>query len=157
MTAGLSHEIRNPLNAAALQLSVLERRVRKLPEAQQSPLLEPVRQAFFADRPIPWRRVHDLPDFVYFNHSIHVSKGVGCFTCHGRVDQMAAIEQHSTLTMSWCIDCHRNPNPHLRPQEYITSMTWAPPADAQQAKALADTLAKENNVHSRTNCSTCHR
>jgi hypothetical protein len=123
----------------------------------KSPYLTEVRRAFFADQPIPWVRVHNLPDFVYFNHSIHVAKGVGCFTCHGRVDQMAAIEQHATLTMGWCIDCHRNPNPHLRPQEYITSMTWAPPADPAEAKTLADTLAKENNVHSRTSCSTCHR
>ncbi|ADO74528.1 cytochrome c3 family protein [Stigmatella aurantiaca] len=123
----------------------------------KSPYLTEVRKAFFADQPIPWVRVHNLPDFVYFNHSIHVNKGVGCATCHGRVDQMAAIEQASTLTMAWCLDCHRNPQPHLRPAEYITSMTWTPPADPKEAAALGETLAKEYEVHSRTSCSTCHR
>ena len=123
----------------------------------KSPYLTEVRKAFFADQPIPWVRVHNLPDFVYFNHSIHVGKGVGCATCHGRVDQMAAIEQVSTLTMSWCLDCHRDPKPNLRPAEFITSMTWAPPADKAEAAALADKLYKEYDVHSRTSCSTCHR
>lgn len=123
----------------------------------KSPYLTEVRKAFFADQPIPWVRVHNLPDFVYFNHSIHVGKGVGCATCHGRVDQMAAIEQVSTLTMSWCLDCHRDPKPNLRPAEFITSMTWAPPADKAEAAELADKLYKEYDVHSRTSCSTCHR
>ncbi|NOK35409.1 cytochrome C [Corallococcus exercitus] len=123
----------------------------------KSPYLTEVRKAFFADQPIPWVRVHNLPDFVYFNHSIHVSKGVGCATCHGRVDQMGAIEQASPLTMSWCLDCHRNPGPNLRPQEFITSMTWAPPAEKAEASALAEKLSKEYDVHSRTSCSTCHR
>lgn len=123
----------------------------------KSPYLTEVRKAFFADQPIPWVRVHNLPDFVYFNHAIHVGKGVGCATCHGRVDQMAAIEQVSTLTMSWCLDCHRDPKPSLRPAEFITSMTWAPPADKAEAAALADKLSKEYDVHSRTSCSTCHR
>lgn len=123
----------------------------------KSPYLTEVRKAFFADQPIPWVRVHNLPDFVYFNHSIHVGKGVGCATCHGRVDQMGAIEQAAPLTMSWCLDCHRDPKPNLRPAEFITSMTWAPPADKAEAAALADKLSQEYDVHSRTSCSTCHR
>ncbi|GMT97476.1 cytochrome c3 family protein [Corallococcus caeni] len=123
----------------------------------KSPYLTEVRKAFFADQPIPWVRVHNLPDFVYFNHSIHVGKGVGCATCHGRVDQMGAIEQSAPLTMSWCLDCHRNPGPNLRPQEFITSMTWAPPTEKAEATALAEKLSKEYDVHSRTSCSTCHR
>ena len=123
----------------------------------KSPYLTLVRQAYFTDQPIPWIRVHNLPDFVYFNHAIHVSKGVGCVTCHGRVDQMAAIEQYSPLTMQWCLDCHRNPKPNLRPQEFITSLTWQPPADPKAAEALGDELMKQNDVHSRTSCSTCHR
>lgn len=93
----------------------------------KSTRLEPVRQAFFARRPIEWVKVHDLPDFVYFNHSIHVGKGVGCVSCHGRVDQMPSMRQMAPLTMSWCLDCHRNPGPHLRPTSEITSMTWRPP------------------------------
>jgi hypothetical protein len=123
----------------------------------KSPYLVEVRKAFFSDQPIPWVRVHNLPDFVYFNHSIHVNKGVGCATCHGRIDQMGAVEQHAPLTMSWCLDCHRNPEPNLRPAEFITSMTWSPPADKAEAAALGKKLAEEYDVHSRTSCSTCHR
>jgi hypothetical protein len=123
----------------------------------QSPYLALVRQAYFTDQPIPWVRVHNLPDFVYFNHAIHVAKGVGCVTCHGRVDEMAAIEQVAPLTMQWCLDCHRDPKPHLRPQEFITSMTWQPPQEPAKAAELAEQLYKDNDVHSRTSCSTCHR
>jgi hypothetical protein len=122
----------------------------------KSPYLSEVRQALFQDRPIPWVRVHNLPDFVYFNHSIHVNKGVGCFTCHGRVDQMGAVEQKSPLTMAWCIECHRNPEPHLRPQEAITRMDWKPPAN-EDPVAYGRRLAQEYQVHSRTSCTTCHR
>ena len=123
----------------------------------KSPYLVEVRKAFFADQPIPWVRVHNLPDFVYFNHAIHVNKGVGCVSCHGRIDQMAAVEQAEPLTMAWCLDCHRNPEPNLRPAEFITSMTWTPPADKAEAAALGKKLAAEYDVHSRTSCSTCHR
>src|SRR5438067_2695070 len=88
----------------------------------KSPKLAPVRESFFADRPIVWNKVNKLPHFVYFNHSIHVAKGVGCVTCHGRVDQMAEIRQGPSMQMGWCLDCHRNPSPNLRPREYITAM-----------------------------------
>ncbi|HZH13573.1 MAG TPA: cytochrome c3 family protein [Archangium sp.] len=119
----------------------------------QSPLLEPVRQFYFADRPIPWSRVHDLPDFVYFNHAIHVSKGVGCVTCHGRVDLMPSVQQAQPLSMGWCLDCHRNPVPNLRPREAITAMRWQPrPGDPSPEE-----LARRYDVQPRTNCTTCHR
>jgi Cytochrome c7 and related cytochrome c len=120
----------------------------------KSPKLEPVRQSFFTGRPIQWVRVHQVPDFVYFNHAIHVNKGVGCVTCHGRVDQMPVIEQAAPLTMSWCLECHRNPAPNLRPQAEIVSMTWVPAGDPA---ALGADLMKKYDVHSRTSCSTCHR
>jgi len=123
----------------------------------KSPYLTEVRKAFFSDQPIPWVRVHNLPDYVYFNHAIHVAKGVGCATCHGRVDQMAAVEQAAPLTMAWCLDCHRNPEPHLRPAEFITSMTWTPPEDKVKAAELGRQLAEAYDVHSRESCSTCHR
>ncbi|MBZ4394296.1 cytochrome c3 family protein [Myxococcus sp. MISCRS1] len=123
----------------------------------KSPYLTEVRKAFFADMPIQWVRVHNLPDFVYFNHAIHVNKGVGCATCHGRVDQMGAIEQAAPLTMAWCLECHRNPEPNLRPAEFITSMTWTPPKDKAEAAALGKKLKEEYDVHSRESCSTCHR
>jgi hypothetical protein len=99
-------------------------------------------------------RVHKLPDFVYFNHAIHVNKGIGCAECHGRVDRMPAVEQVQPLTMGWCLDCHRNPKPRLRPRSEITNMAWQPPADGA---ALAEELAKAYDVHARTNCTTCHR
>ena len=120
----------------------------------RSTKLEPVRQSYFTGQPIPWVRVHQVPDFVYFNHSIHVSKGIGCETSHGRVDQMPAIQQVAPLTMGWCLECHRNPTPHLRPQEAITAMGWVPDGDPV---ALGKELAKHYDVHTRTSCTTCHR
>ncbi len=120
----------------------------------KSPLLDRVRESWFTARPIPWVRVHILPQFVYFNHSIHVAKGIGCETCHGRVDQMPAIEQVAPLTMGWCLDCHRNPAPNLRPASEITTMGWQPTGDRQ---ALQRDLMKKYEIHSRTSCTTCHR
>ena len=118
----------------------------------KSPRLEPVRQAFFARAPVPWVKVHDLPDFVYFDHSAHLAKGVGCVSCHGRVDQMAAVYQAAPLTMSWCLECHRDPAPNLRPKAELTSMLWAS-ADP----ALGPKLADSYDVHPRESCDTCHR
>src|SRR4051794_12852590 len=120
----------------------------------KSPLLEPVRRSFFENRPMEWRRVYRVPDFVYFNHAIHVNKGVGCVSCHGRVDQMPAVEKANSLTMGWCLDCHRNPEKNLRPVEEITNMTWKPEGDPEVAGRL---LAEQNDVHTRTSCTTCHR
>ena len=123
-----------------------------------SPYLEPVRASFRENKPIQWERVHDLPEFVYFNHSIHVAKGVGCATCHGRIDQMPAVYQENTLQMEWCIACHRNPAPNLRPSAQITSMTWTPadatPAEEQEMK---DKISKLRSREMLTSCSTCHR
>ena len=120
----------------------------------KSPLLDLVRASWFANKPIEWVRVNKVPDFVFFNHSIHVAKGVGCVECHGRVDQMPAIEQFAPLNMGWCLDCHRNPYPHLRPPEEVTSMTWKPDGDPV---ALGKELARKNDVKPRTDCYTCHR
>ncbi len=122
----------------------------------QSAELEPVRESFRSDRSIEWIRVNDLPDFVYFNHSIHVSKGVGCETCHGRVDQMPLVSQHSTLHMSWCLDCHRQPEKNLRPRDQVFTMGYVPAGKQLDGAALA----KEYGLRTRfelTNCSTCHR
>jgi len=120
----------------------------------KSPLLELVRTSYFEGQPIPWKRVHNLPDFVYFSHSIHVNKGVGCVSCHGRVDQMAAVFQVAPLTMGWCLDCHRNPEQHLRPREEITNLAWT--ADRDQLE-LGRELIEKYDVHPRTSCTTCHR
>src|SRR5512143_1291810 len=95
----------------------------------QSPTLEPVRASWRTDTPIEWVRVHDLPDFVYFNHSAHVNKGVGCTTCHGPIDKMAFVYQESSLLMEWCLDCHKQPEKYLRPKSAVFSVAWRPPAD----------------------------
>lgn len=119
----------------------------------QSPLLAPVRASYFTGAALRWRRVHRLPDYVYFNHSIHLSKGVGCVTCHGRVDQMPAVMQVKSLSMAWCVDCHRDPAPHLRPQEHLTDLAWEP-ADALE---VGRAVARDRDVHTRTSCTACHR
>lgn len=119
-----------------------------------SPFLEPVRESFRNDTPLRWIRVHDLPDFVYFNHSVHVKKGMGCATCHGRIDRMPLVYQRASLQMEWCLSCHRNPERFVRPREAVYQMDYVPPAD--QA-ALGARLVKEYDIKSLTNCSTCHR
>ena len=122
----------------------------------KSPLLGVVREKYFTDRPIPWNSVHNLPDYVYFNHSIHVNKGVGCVTCHGRLDHMPQVQQVAPMNMGWCLSCHRNPEPNLRPVEFITSMTWKP-APGTDTVQLGKELAEKYNVHTRISCDTCHR
>ncbi|HYH47390.1 MAG TPA: cytochrome c3 family protein [Thermoanaerobaculia bacterium] len=119
-------------------------------------LLEPVRASYRDGTPIRWARVHDLPDFVYFNHSVHVAKGVACVTCHGRVDKMPLMYQEASLLMEWCLDCHRDPAKNIRPREEVFNMDWQPPPP-DELKALQARLAKEYNVQSLMSCSTCHR
>ena len=119
-----------------------------------SPYLEPVRASFRDDKPLKWLRVHDLPDFVYFNHSIHVTKGVGCETCHGRVDRMPLMRQQSSLQMEWCLDCHRNPEKYVRPRSELLTMGYTP-AVAQEE--LGPRLVAEYKIQSLTSCSVCHR
>jgi predicted CXXCH cytochrome family protein len=119
----------------------------------QSPLLEPVRRSYFSGAPIPWNRVHDVPDFVYFNHAIHTNKGIGCMSCHGRVDQMGRVYQVSSLSMGFCLDCHRHPEWFVRPNEHITNMTWAP----QNQSLLGPQLVRQYRIRSLTNCTACHR
>jgi hypothetical protein len=117
-------------------------------------ILEPVRASFREGKPLQWNRVNDLPDFVYFNHSIHVAKGVACTTCHGPVDKMPLMYQGTPLTMSWCLDCHRDPVKNLRPREEVTNVNWQPPADLAAQQAV---WAQAHNVQSKVSCSTCHR
>ncbi|HEX4404160.1 MAG TPA: cytochrome c3 family protein, partial [Polyangia bacterium] len=122
----------------------------------KSPLLEPVRQSFFQNKPIEWRRVNKVPEYVYFNHSIHVNKGVGCVSCHGRVDKMPAVEKAEPLTMGFCLDCHRHPEQHLRPVSEVVNMDWKPEG-GQTQEEVGKALIDENHVHTRTSCTTCHR
>jgi hypothetical protein len=119
--------------------------------------LEPVRESYRTDQSISWVRVHRLADYVYFNHSIHVNKGVGCSTCHGSINQMPLVFQAATLQMEWCLDCHRNPENALRPLDQVFNMTWtAPPDQAEIGKKLA-AERKIRTTAELTSCSTCHR
>jgi hypothetical protein len=120
-------------------------------------ILEPVRASFRDDKPLTWIRVNDLPDFVYFNHQIHIRQGVGCATCHGPVDKMPLMYQASSLQMEWCLSCHRAPEQFLRPRDQVFNMAYVAPPD--QIK-LGLKLFKDYNVAGTehlTSCSTCHR
>ncbi|MCK6556165.1 cytochrome c family protein [Candidatus Binatia bacterium] len=121
-----------------------------------SPTLEPVRSSWRTEEPIVWNKVYDLPNFVYFNHSIHVTQGIGCATCHGRVDQMNLIYQVPSLQMEWCLGCHRQPEKFIRPRDQVFNMAYEAPADQL---ALGARLVKEHNVHKEqlVDCSVCHR
>ncbi|HKO16240.1 MAG TPA: cytochrome c3 family protein [Gemmatimonadaceae bacterium] len=116
--------------------------------------MAPVRASLASGKPIPWQRVNGLPDFVFFNHAIHVTKGVGCESCHGRVDRMAQVHQTAPLTMGWCLDCHRMPEQHLRPVEQMTTMGYTP---RESQRVLGHTLAQRYGVRSLTSCTDCHR
>ena len=145
----------------------------------------PPRASYRDNVPLQWTRVHDLPDYVYFNHSVHIAKGIGCESCHGKVNRMPLMFQNATLQMQWCLDCHRNPAQNVRPREEVFNINWDPrepgtwtslaanagamnvpvkvasqpgwtPTSAEQAR-LRTHLAKEYDLHSLTSCSTCHR
>jgi hypothetical protein len=116
-----------------------------------------VRASFRTGESIRWTRVHDLPDFVYFDHSIHVKKGVGCETCHGRVDRMPLMAQETSLRMEWCLDCHRNPEKYVRPREFVTTMGYQPPGNQAE---IGPRLVREYAIldaGTLTSCNTCHR
>jgi len=121
----------------------------------QSEKLAQVRESYGTGEPIPWVRVHDLPDYAYFNHSAHVRRGVGCVTCHGPIDKMEVVYQAKPLSMSWCLECHRNPERYLRPVAEVPNMSYVPPGGDQLSLGLR--LKQEYNIHASTDCSTCHR
>lgn len=116
--------------------------------------LRPVRESHATGMPVRWVRVHDLPDFVYFDHSRHVNSGVSCVSCHGRVDRMEVVYQDQPLHMGWCLDCHRNPEKYLRPVEFVTDLAWEPDEDQL---TLGRRLREELDINPSTDCSTCHR
>ncbi|MFN8093777.1 MAG: cytochrome c3 family protein [Vicinamibacteria bacterium] len=120
----------------------------------QSPTLEPVRASWRTGTSIPWVKVHDLPDYVYFNHSAHVNKGVGCTTCHGPVDKMPYVYQEKSLLMEWCLDCHKQPEKYLRPKSEVYSTAWRSPSNQLE---LGRKLKAEYDVKTQITCSTCHR
>jgi hypothetical protein len=120
----------------------------------QSEKLLKVRESWSTGQPIRWVRVHELPDFAYFNHSAHLNAGVGCASCHGNVAQMEQVTQSQPLSMSWCLDCHRNPDENLRPPDQVTNMTWTPPSDQLE---FAKRVKAEKHINPPTDCSGCHR
>lgn len=125
-----------------------------------SPRLAPVRESYNTGKPVDWVKIHDIPDFATFNHSIHVNKGIGCVTCHGRIDKMEVVKQVNSLSMSWCLDCHRAPEKNLRPRDQVTNMTWDPVKDAGKTQLELGLELKQEykirNIAYMTSCSTCH-
>ena len=123
---------------------------------KDAPVLAPIRASFQSGKPVVWNRVNDLPDYVYFNHAAHVNNGVGCVTCHGRVDDMALMQQAAPLTMEWCLGCHRDPAPNLRPESAEFSMDWVPTDDPRK---LGTALLAHFQIHpdTLTDCYVCHR
>jgi menaquinone reductase, multiheme cytochrome c subunit len=120
----------------------------------QSPKLTRVRDSYADGSPIPWVKVHRLPDYVYFNHQAHVTAGVSCVSCHGRVDQMIEVKQEKPLNMGWCLECHRNPAPNIRPADLVTKLDWVPDRDPAQ---IGREIIAAKHINPPTNCSGCHR
>jgi len=116
--------------------------------------LIPIRESYATGMPVGWIRIHDLPDYVYFDHSAHVRRGIGCVSCHGRIDTMETVYQAEPLSMGWCLECHRSPEQHLRPLEFVTQLDWVPEEDQL---ALGSRLRATNNINPPTDCYTCHR
>lgn len=119
-----------------------------------SPVLEPLRESFRSGKSLAWVRVHDLPDFVYFDHSIHLHKGIGCVSCHGQVDEMPLMWRQKSLLMEWCLECHRAPQRFVRPRSQVFNMQWQAPTDGA---ALGEQLVQQYHIQKLTSCSTCHR
>ncbi|HSG99547.1 MAG TPA: cytochrome c3 family protein [candidate division Zixibacteria bacterium] len=122
-----------------------------LPESEK---FLPVKESWATGKPMEWVRIHKVADYAYFNHSAHVRAGVGCESCHGNIREMEVVEQNQPLSMSWCLDCHRAPEMHLRPDSLITAMNWTPPANQAE---IAAQIIKEKNLAPPENCSACHR
>lgn len=123
--------------------------------------LQPLYDSYKSGLPVEWLKVHDLPDYAFFNHSAHVNKGIGCVSCHGRVDKMEVVWHDQPLSMSWCLDCHREPEKHLRPMSEITNMSWTAEKDkGVDQLTLGEDLKNLYNIHEEAymvSCSTCHR
>ena len=125
-----------------------------------SPVLRPIVEAYRTGHAVQWNRVHDLPDFAYFDHSIHVAKGVGCVTCHGHVDDMPLTARVVSLDMQWCLECHRHPEKYLRPKAHEFDMEWPGPASDKEQEDLGRLLRQYNQIRDSrdlTSCATCHR
>jgi hypothetical protein len=127
----------------------------------ESPMLAPVRESMAKNQPMVWNKVHDLPDFVYFHHGIHVQKGVGCASCHGQVDEMPLVWKDKPMTMAWCLECHKNPQQFVRPKDEVFNLAWKASDEGEDVTqaALGRDLVKLHSIPTDrlTNCSVCHR
>jgi menaquinone reductase, multiheme cytochrome c subunit len=119
-----------------------------------SPRLELVRDSFADGQAIPWVHIHRLPDYVYFNHEVHLAAGVSCVLCHGRIDQEIEVHQEKPLNMAFCLDCHRDPAPNLRPTELVTKLDWVPDRDPRE---IGEEIIRAKHINPPVNCSGCHR
>ena len=122
---------------------------------KDSESIRPIKESYESGMPINWLKVHKLPDYVYFNHKAHVNVGVSCVSCHGRIDQMVEVKQFANLTMSWCLECHRNPAPNVRPVELVTKLDWKP--EGRDPADIGRELIARKHINPPTNCSGCHR
>ncbi len=120
----------------------------------ESEKLALIRASWTSGQPVQWVRIHKLPEYAYFNHSIHIDAGVGCVSCHGRIDRMEKVTQAEPLSMGWCLDCHRNPEPHLRPVDQVTNMDWEP---GENQEEFAARQIEKLNLAPPEDCSACHR
>ena len=121
-----------------------------------SPLLAPVRTSFDTGKPVEWKRVHKLPEYAYFNHAVHVNKGVSCVSCHGQINEMPVVRHDQLLTMGWCLKCHNDPHASLRPVDKVTDLTWKPP-EGKTASEIGSDIQKDLQVKAPMNCQSCHR
>jgi hypothetical protein len=129
---------------------------------KDDPRLQLVRESAASGKPIPWIQIHRTPDYVYFNHSVHVNRGISCVECHGQINEMEEVYHYQPLSMTFCLDCHRNPAAKLRPPEEITNLKWQPPGNTPEEKANWQTvhgrqMMKDWKVESLQNCSACQR
>jgi hypothetical protein len=122
---------------------------------KDDPRLAPIRDSHTMAKPVPWVQIHRTPDYVYFNHSVHVTRGVSCVECHGRIDQMEEVRQAKPLHMAFCLDCHRDPGSHVRPADKVTDLAWT--TTPEQQKLFGEKAVRDWKVQSLENCSACHR
>ncbi len=121
-----------------------------------SPLLAPIRASYDTGQPVEWKRIHKLPEYAYFNHAVHVNKGVSCIACHGPINEMKVVYHHQPLTMGWCLKCHTDPHEHLRPVNEVTNLKWAPP-EGQTASEIGAGIARDLQIKAPMTCQGCHR
>lgn len=123
---------------------------------KDSPALAPIRESYASGNPVEWVRIHKVPDYVYFNHAVHVNRGISCVECHGRVDEMEVVWHDQPLSMGWCLECHRNPEDRVRPESEIYNLAWEP-VDEGDHKEWAEAFVHDNKVNPPQSCSGCHR